>query len=232
MSRHLRYSSRDGHAEGEHVNRGRDTPKFLSYLTGAQQLLSTVFVFVVAQPSSDVPEGLINYLVCIHIYTHTFGATHSVQLTLFLHNLISTVTIYHYIISPCFYPDFYNIFVYRSFARLLQKCKHTGISRRAHTLYVLVLYKFNWPDDGSTKSKHVATCTLTKYMYIIPEVSWATIHEPVTGKLGYRNFCARWVPKMLTDDNKTKRMGSALRYWTIRCTVRTSCPVISTCFFT
>jgi len=24
----LRYSSRDGHAEGEHVNRGRDTPIF------------------------------------------------------------------------------------------------------------------------------------------------------------------------------------------------------------
>ena len=27
-SRPLRYSSRDGHAEGEHVNRGRDTPSF------------------------------------------------------------------------------------------------------------------------------------------------------------------------------------------------------------
>jgi len=26
--RHLRYSSRDGHAEEEHVNRGRDTPRF------------------------------------------------------------------------------------------------------------------------------------------------------------------------------------------------------------
>ena len=26
--RTLRYSSRDGHAEGEHVNRGRDTPSF------------------------------------------------------------------------------------------------------------------------------------------------------------------------------------------------------------
>ena len=24
----LRYGSRDGHAEGEHVNRGRDTPSF------------------------------------------------------------------------------------------------------------------------------------------------------------------------------------------------------------
>ena len=30
--RPLRYSSRDGHAEGEHVNRGRDTPNFCSTL--------------------------------------------------------------------------------------------------------------------------------------------------------------------------------------------------------
>jgi hypothetical protein len=33
--RPLRYSSRDGHAEGEHVDRGRDTPS-LSYLTVAR----------------------------------------------------------------------------------------------------------------------------------------------------------------------------------------------------
>jgi hypothetical protein len=30
--RPLRYSSRDGHAEGEHINRGRDTPRFCSTL--------------------------------------------------------------------------------------------------------------------------------------------------------------------------------------------------------
>jgi hypothetical protein len=30
--RPLRYSSRDGHAEGEHVNRGRDTPSFCTNL--------------------------------------------------------------------------------------------------------------------------------------------------------------------------------------------------------
>jgi hypothetical protein len=35
--RSLRYSSRDSHAEGEQVNRGRDIPSFcLSYLTGAR----------------------------------------------------------------------------------------------------------------------------------------------------------------------------------------------------
>ena len=30
--RSLRYSSRDGHAEGEHVNRGGDTPSFFPTL--------------------------------------------------------------------------------------------------------------------------------------------------------------------------------------------------------
>ena len=50
--------------------------------------------------------------------------------------------------------------------------------------------------------------------HIIPEVSKPTIHETVTEKLGYRKLCARWVPKMLTDDHKTKRMGPALKFLT------------------
>ena len=50
--------------------------------------------------------------------------------------------------------------------------------------------------------------------HIIPEVSKTTIHEAVTEKLGHRKLCARWVPKMLTDDHKTKRMGSALKFLT------------------
>jgi len=59
--RPLRYSSRDGHAEGEHVNRGilqtwRDSLPI-------DMLLFAVSVLVVAQPSSEVPEGLMNYPV-------------------------------------------------------------------------------------------------------------------------------------------------------------------------
>jgi histone-lysine N-methyltransferase SETMAR len=34
----------------------------------------------------------------------------------------------------------------------------------------------------------------------------------VKEKLGCRKLCARWVPKILTDDHKTKRMGSALKF--------------------
>ena len=41
--RPLRYSSRDGHAEGEHVNRGRDTPSFCpaSVIPGSRNLLTS-----------------------------------------------------------------------------------------------------------------------------------------------------------------------------------------------
>jgi len=52
--RSLRYNSRDGYAEGEHVNRGRDIPT----LQVLDMLPSAVTVLVVAQPISEVPEGL------------------------------------------------------------------------------------------------------------------------------------------------------------------------------
>ena len=58
--------------------------------------------------------------------------------------------------------------------------------------------------------------------HVIPEVTKTTVHEAVTEKLGHRKLCARWVSKMLTG-----RI-----YWTIRRTVRTTRPAISTCFFT
>ena len=51
---------------------------------------------------------------------------------------------------------------------------------------------------------------LIELHHLIPEVSKTTIHGAVTETLGYRELCARWVPKMLMDDHKTKRMGFAL----------------------
>jgi len=75
--------------------------------------------------------------------------------------------------------------------------------------------------------------TIRELHHIIPEVSKTTIHEAVTEKLGYRKLFARWVPKILTDDHKTKWMGSALKFILDHPpTVRTSRSAISTCFFT
>ena len=63
----LRYSSREGHAEGEHVNRGRDTPSFCPTLQVLDMsTLLCLSVLVYAQPSSEVPEGLTNNPVYIN----------------------------------------------------------------------------------------------------------------------------------------------------------------------
>jgi histone-lysine N-methyltransferase SETMAR len=56
--------------------------------------------------------------------------------------------------------------------------------------------------------------TIRELHHIFSEVSKTTIHEAVTEELGYRKLRARWVPKMLTDNRKTKRMGSALKFLT------------------
>ena len=39
-------------------------------------------------------------------------------------------------------------------------------------------------------------------------VSRSVLYDIVTEHLSYRNLCSRWVPKMLTDVHKTKRLGS------------------------
>ncbi|GFV33246.1 uncharacterized protein TNCV_3949001 [Trichonephila clavipes] len=55
---------------------------------------------------------------------------------------------------------------------------------------------------------------LKELIQIIPGVSMTTLYEVVIVKLGYRKLCARWVPKMLTEEHKKKRMGFALDFLT------------------
>ena len=45
-----------------------------------------------------------------------------------------------------------------------------------------------------------------------PQILRTTFYRIVTERLGYHKFCARWVPKQLTDLHKTQRMGSALTF--------------------
>ncbi|GFV16023.1 histone-lysine N-methyltransferase SETMAR [Trichonephila clavipes] len=47
-----------------------------------------------------------------------------------------------------------------------------------------------------------------------PQISRSLMHEIVTDKLKFHKLCARWVPKILTDSHKTKRMGCALEFLT------------------
>lgn len=54
--------------------------------------------------------------------------------------------------------------------------------------------------------------TISELSHHFPEISRSLLHEIVTKKLGYHKFCARWVPKLLTDDHKTKRMSAAIDF--------------------
>ncbi|GBN11667.1 hypothetical protein AVEN_102866-1 [Araneus ventricosus] len=54
--------------------------------------------------------------------------------------------------------------------------------------------------------------TMREMHKIILEVSMTTLHECVTVTLGYHKLCTRWVPKMLTEEHKKKRMGFTLNY--------------------
>ncbi|GBO44499.1 hypothetical protein AVEN_114904-1 [Araneus ventricosus] len=47
-----------------------------------------------------------------------------------------------------------------------------------------------------------------------PQISKTVLHEIVINRLKYSKLCSRWVPKMLTDDHKTKLLGSALTFLT------------------
>lgn len=54
--------------------------------------------------------------------------------------------------------------------------------------------------------------TITALSTEFPEVSRSVLYSIVTERLGYKKLCARWVPKMLTDGHKTRRMASALEF--------------------
>ena len=69
--RPLRYSSRDGHAEGEHVNRGRDTPSFCPTLQVLDMLTSEsswqTFLAHARQSRPMAPSGLfVSQRTCSH----------------------------------------------------------------------------------------------------------------------------------------------------------------------
>ncbi|XP_023310469.1 histone-lysine N-methyltransferase SETMAR-like [Anoplophora glabripennis] len=56
--------------------------------------------------------------------------------------------------------------------------------------------------------------TISALAMEFPQISRSLIHEIVTEKLKFRKLCRRWVPKILTEQHKTKRMGSALQFLT------------------
>ncbi|GFX12532.1 uncharacterized protein TNCV_3156531 [Trichonephila clavipes] len=46
-----------------------------------------------------------------------------------------------------------------------------------------------------------------------PNVDRTTLHKVVSEKLKFCKLCARWVPRLLTEEHKLKRMACALIFW-------------------
>ena len=69
--RPLRYSSRDGHAEGEHVNRGRDTPVFCSTLQVLDMSTPLCLSWLLRSRVRKFQRDLwITLFVCVYIYIY------------------------------------------------------------------------------------------------------------------------------------------------------------------
>ena len=56
--------------------------------------------------------------------------------------------------------------------------------------------------------------TITSLSLHFPRISRSLLHEIVSDELGFRKLCARWVPKMLTEEHKLKRQASVLDFLT------------------
>jgi len=54
--------------------------------------------------------------------------------------------------------------------------------------------------------------TISELSFEFPQVSRSVIYNIVSEKLGYKKLCARWVPKMLTDEHKQKRLAAAHQF--------------------
>jgi hypothetical protein len=56
--------------------------------------------------------------------------------------------------------------------------------------------------------------TISSLSLHFPQISRTILYEIVSDRLNYRKLCSRWVLKMLSEEHKTKRAGSALTFLT------------------
>jgi hypothetical protein len=67
-------------------------------------------------------------------------------------------------------------------------------------------------DQVNEKIRENRRFTMTELSTYFPHISRSLLHETVTEHLQYHKLCVSWVPKILTDDHTTKRMGAALNF--------------------
>ncbi|GFU16885.1 histone-lysine N-methyltransferase SETMAR [Trichonephila clavipes] len=54
--------------------------------------------------------------------------------------------------------------------------------------------------------------TISTLALVFPNVGRTTLHKVVSEKLKFRKLCARWVPRLLTEEHKLKIMACALDF--------------------
>ena len=64
------------------------------------------------------------------------------------------------------------------------------------------------------KSRENRRFTITSLSLYFPQISRSLLHEFVSDKQKFRKLCARWVPKILTEEHRSKRQASALDFLT------------------
>ncbi|GFY36165.1 uncharacterized protein TNCV_4845371 [Trichonephila clavipes] len=57
--------------------------------------------------------------------------------------------------------------------------------------------------------------TISTLTLEFPNVGRTTLHKVVSEKLKFRKLCAHWVPRLLTEEHKLKRMACALDFGSI-----------------
>jgi [histone H3]-lysine36 N-dimethyltransferase SETMAR len=67
-------------------------------------------------------------------------------------------------------------------------------------------------EEVNTKIQENRRFTISALSVEFSEVSRSVIYDIVTRNLGYKKLCSRWVPKMLTDEHKQKRLASAQKF--------------------
>ncbi len=75
----------------------------------------------------------------------------------------------------------------------------------------LSLVSDDLPNQVNEKLQQNHRFTILELSDHFPEISRNLLHEIGTEKLGYK-FCACWIPKLLTDNHKTKRMSSVIDF--------------------
>jgi histone-lysine N-methyltransferase SETMAR len=54
--------------------------------------------------------------------------------------------------------------------------------------------------------------TISDLSLHFPQISRTVLYDIVSSHLGYRKVCARWVPKMLTEEHKKQRVACAVTF--------------------